>query len=266
MAVLEPILELIPENNRIERIWKLAQMDFMKRYYNDRLGLIWALLNPMFQITVYYVVFDIMMNRGGNDEGSFVLFLTSGILVWGVFAEISKSGLRVIRSKKYLIQNIQFEKLDLFTSHALSVFMGFAFNLLIYFVLAFLLDAELNGNIVFVIPVLLNVFLISIAISIILSIVYLFVDDIRHLWDILVFMGFWGSGVIVPVDIVLEKLPSYAYINPFVGILQNLRNAVLYGVPPDYGMLAYDMFYGLALLVFAVWLFRKNEYLILEKL
>ena len=53
----EQFFEWLPENNRLERIWKLAQVEFKKRYYNDRLGLVWALLNPLFQMGIYYLVF-----------------------------------------------------------------------------------------------------------------------------------------------------------------------------------------------------------------
>ncbi|MFK7934051.1 MAG: hypothetical protein AB8G22_11130, partial [Saprospiraceae bacterium] len=55
--VLRPVLEAIPANNRLERIWILAKVDFKKRYYHSSLGLVWALLNPIFQLSVYYTVF-----------------------------------------------------------------------------------------------------------------------------------------------------------------------------------------------------------------
>jgi len=44
--VLRPIYKLFPESNRFERIWKLAQLDFKKRYYHDNLGALWSLLEP----------------------------------------------------------------------------------------------------------------------------------------------------------------------------------------------------------------------------
>ena len=260
--LVDTVLERLPENNRLERIWKLAQIDFMKRYYNDRLGLFWALLNPLFQIVVYYLVFTRVFNTRTEN---FVLFLTCGILFWGVFSEITKGGLSVIKTKKYLIENIQFDKLDLFVSHALSVFMGFVFNLSIYLLLALILNANINLNAFFIIPILLNVFLLSVAFSMLLSIVVLFLDDIRHLWDMALFLGFWGSGVIYSMDLLVDKVPVLKYLNPFLGILENCRRALLYGIPPDYFMLFYNLLTSVALFFLALWLFRRSEHLILEK-
>ena len=55
--ILRPLIKRLPENNRIELIWKLAQVDFKKRYYNDSLGLFWALLNPIFRILIYCLLY-----------------------------------------------------------------------------------------------------------------------------------------------------------------------------------------------------------------
>lgn len=262
IALISTVLERLPENNRVERIWKLAQIDFMRRYYNDRLGLVWALINPLFQILVYFFVFTRVF---GNRDPNFVLILSSGILFWGVFAEITKGGIGVIMTKRYLIENIQFDKLDLFISHALSVFMGFLFNLGVYLLLAFILDANLNWNILFVIPLLFNVFLFSVAVSMLLSVLVLFFDDVRHLWDMILFAGFWGSGVIYSMDLLVTKVPILAYINPFIGLLSNCRNALLYGTSPNYTLFFYDLVFGIILIMFAIWLFRRTEHLILEK-
>jgi len=261
-AIAQRVIDLLPENNRLERIWKLAQIDFMKRYYNDRLGLVWALLNPLFQILVYYFVFT---RAFGTRDPDFVLFLTCGILFWGVFAEISKGGMSVIRTKQYLISNIQFDKMDLFVSHALSVFMAFIFNLGVYFVLAIVMDANLNANVLYIFPVLLTIFLFSVGVSMILSVLVLYLDDIRHLWDMAVFLGFWGSGVIYSMDLVSAKIPILKFLNPFIGILNNCRNALLYGRPPDFGMMLYAFVFSAVLFAFGLWLFRRSEHLILEK-
>ena len=177
-VIFDYLFERMPDNNRIERIWKLAQIDFMKRYYNDPLGLVWALLNPLFQIVVFYFVFSQIL---GTSQKNYVLFLSCGILFWGVFAEISKGGLSVIKTKIYLIENIQFDKLDLFISSALSVFIAFVFNLSVYLVLTLALMANINEYVLYILPILLILFLFSIASSMILSILVLFLDDVKHL-------------------------------------------------------------------------------------
>jgi len=59
--VVDKLINRIPENNRVERIWKLAQLDFKKRYYNDNLGILWSLLEPLFRIGIYYFIFKVVL-------------------------------------------------------------------------------------------------------------------------------------------------------------------------------------------------------------
>ena len=254
---------LLPENNRLERIWKIAQIDFKKRYYNDRLGLIWALINPIFQIFIYYFVFTLVFK---SREENFVLFLSCGILFWNVFSEITSRGMSVLRSRRYLIENIQFEKIDLFISHILSGFMGFSFNLVVYLVVAILLDANLNLHILFLIPTLITLFLLCLGTAIILSCLFIYFDDVIHLWQMVTFVGFWASGIIYSLDSVIERYPAIEYINPFISLIENARHALLYGTTPDLWMLLYDFIFAVILCSLAVLFFRKTEHLILEKL
>lgn len=66
------------ENRRL--IWKLARNDFKKRYAGSYLGIIWALVQPVVTVVMYWFVFE-------NFMGSKAQFLSSGtsmpyVLFW----------------------------------------------------------------------------------------------------------------------------------------------------------------------------------------
>ena len=194
-----------------------------------------------------------------------MLFLSCGILLWNVFSEITRRGMTVLKNRRYLIENIQFDKVDLFISHIVSGFMGFSFNLLVYLIVAIILGANLNLNLIFLIPVLITIYLICLGMAIILSTIVIFFDDVIHMWDMITFMGFWASGIIYSLDPLVEKYPIVQYLNPFISLIENSRHALLYGTPPDFWMLIYDGVFAVLLCLFAIWIFRRNEHLILEK-
>ncbi|HAS36509.1 MAG TPA: ABC transporter permease, partial [Flavobacteriales bacterium] len=73
-------IELSP---RWERVWLLAKMDFLQRYYGSSLGLLWAFLNPLARLLVYYFVFSYLIFK--NQDPDFILYLFMGIIVWGFF-------------------------------------------------------------------------------------------------------------------------------------------------------------------------------------
>ena len=127
--MLQKIIDWIPENNRLERIWLMAKFDFVTRYYGSFLGLFWALLKPLFQLGVFYMVFTYVFKS--NTE-NFLLFLFIGIILFQFFTESATGSMNIFRTKRYLLENIQINKLDIFYSAIGATFLGFLFNFIAF--------------------------------------------------------------------------------------------------------------------------------------
>ena len=181
MTLVEKILLILPESNRFERIWKLAQVDFKKDYYNDKLGLFWAFLNPLLRLLIYYFAFTVLVDRVREGIDNFALFLFSAIIFWMEFTKTMRKGMKLIFQKRYLIQNIKINKIDLYISLGLSSLLSFSFNLLAYILIALLSGIVLSTNMIFLPILILNLYLISLGIGMILSILYIYFKDINHL-------------------------------------------------------------------------------------
>ena len=257
------IAERLPSNNRIERIWKLAQVDFQSRYYNDRLGLLWALIKPVFEASLYYVAFKYLL---GFDKDGFGLFLFAGIVTWMVFAEGSSRSIGLLKTKSYLIENVQFNHIDLYFSHVSSVFFAFLFNFS-----AVLIIASLFGNSItylyFLLPIiLLTLYLMTIGASFILSTLQPFVKDITHLWDMTILTGFWVSGVFFEPAIILDKAPLFGFANPFLGIIMNIRGIVMDSYQVDFNWLWINLLFAFAFYFMGFFIFKSFSGLAMEKI
>ena len=94
-------------------IWKLAKNDFKKRYAGSYLGIVWALVQPVITVLMYWLVFDVIMSgagmamRGGT-EIPFVLFLTSGLVPWFYFNEAWTNGTLAMLEYNYLVKKVVF--------------------------------------------------------------------------------------------------------------------------------------------------------------
>ena len=53
------------------------------KYKNSFLGVLWSFLNPLLQITVYAIVFPLILN---NKQENYVIFLCCGLIPWTFFA------------------------------------------------------------------------------------------------------------------------------------------------------------------------------------
>ena len=229
-------------NARMERIFKLAQVDFGRRYNNDRLGLFWALLDPLMKISIYYLVFKEVFNVKMENYG---LFIFCGFLLWRIFAEGCNRGMKLFRSKSYLINTIQIQKTDIFVSFAASLSISLAFNLSAYLLIAIAAGITFSWSILFLPLIVANVLLFASAASMLLATLRLYLEDIAHVIDIVLLFGFWTSGIFFRGQIFADKFPFMVYVNPFISLIENARAILMYKSMPDIQILLYTTLYGI---------------------
>src|ERR1700722_20062535 len=103
--------------NKLERFWLLAKIEFKLRYYENKLGLFWALIKPLMDITIYYIVFKIILM---SDIPSFASYLFIGLILWNFFVESTTGTIQILNTKKYLYEYSNMNKLEIYISTLLS--------------------------------------------------------------------------------------------------------------------------------------------------
>jgi len=80
--LLKILNDWFKRSNKVERLWLLAKIEFKLRYYENKLGLLWALIKPLMDIVIYYVVFQIIMQQ---NIPAFASYLFIGLILWNFF-------------------------------------------------------------------------------------------------------------------------------------------------------------------------------------
>jgi len=238
-------------------------VDFKRRYYNDKLGLVWALLHPLLRIAIYYYIFKYVFQVREEDYG---IFLFSGLILWMFFAEISKSGMRVFRSKRYLIESVQVKKIDLFYSQVLASFLGFLFNLASFYIIAAISGIIPTIHVLWLPILLLQVLVISFGASLFLAVTHLYFNDIQHAYDILILLGFWTAGIFFPPEQILAGAPWIKYVHPFLGIVDNMRNISMYGTGINWEFFWINSAAAVVILAAGLAMFYGFSHKVLERL
>ena len=258
-----PVLERLPENNRLERIWVLAKVEFKKRYYHSILGLVWAILNPLFRLVVYYIIFTKVFN---SRIENFALYLFSGLILWLFFVEATRKSFQIIRTKKYLLENTTVNKIDLFLASTLSAFIGFLFNVGVFLAFLFFSDVQLTIHAFWLPVIIVGMYFLVLGVSLILSTVYIFFTDLHQIWDMVGFAGRFASPIFIPVEIFYNDFWPLRFINPVAGPIINLHRTVIYGQSPDVPLFLYSLSYAAILLCIGFFVMNKYSYKALEKL
>lgn len=263
-VLLKPFENRLPESNRLERIWVQAKVNFLKRYYGSFGGVLWAFINPMVQFLVYYVVFGLIINSPDENRP---LSLLLGLTIWGLVIEGAQQGITMLKQKRFIVENLQFSKVDLYVSATLSTLFSFAINMLIYLLFAILLKVEISWNILMFPILLINLIIFVNAVQLVLSVAYPIVKDVTHLWDKSKLALFWFSGVIYPFSIVPTPIKEILLaVNPLSGIFMNMKNVCAYNNPIDWYVFIWDFVYCGILLLAAIWINKRYFHRAVERL
>ena len=90
-------------------IYKLAKNDFRKKFAGSYLGIVWAFIQPVVTVLVYWFVFQVGFRA---DQGvlpvPFVLYLVAGIVPWFFFQDALNGGTNALIEYSYLVKKVVF--------------------------------------------------------------------------------------------------------------------------------------------------------------
>ncbi|MFI5151405.1 MAG: ABC transporter permease [Bacteroidia bacterium] len=227
--------------NKAERIWLMAKIEFKLRYYENMMGLLWALMKPISEMFVYYVAFGIIMK---STVQNFVPYLFLGLILWNYFLECTAGTISILQTKRYLYEYTNMDKLEIYLSVIFSNFIGFLFNLIVYFIFCLIVGISIDLHALLVIPLFLNLMILSLGVSLILSNLFLIAKDISQIWIIIANIGFWLSPIIYQLSVYRSSLPHLDYFNPIAGIIINARATLMNHTYPDWKLMGFDFVYA----------------------
>lgn len=212
-------------------IWKLAKNDFKKRYAGSYLGALWAMVQPVITVVMYWLVFDVIMNsagtamRGGGDI-PFVLFLTAGLVPWFFFNEAWTNGTQALLEYNYLVKKVVFKISILPIIKVIS-----ATFIHIFFVCILLVIAALYGYppSVYTLQIFYYSFctlILVLALSYTTCALVVFMRDISQIISIALQIGMWATPIMWDFGAISSKWAVILKLNPMVYIVNGYRSAI----------------------------------------
>lgn len=260
------VKDWIQRTNKLERLWLLAKIEFKLRYYENKLGLLWALIKPLMDIAIYYTVFQIILKQG---VPAFASYLFIGLILWNFFVESTTGTVQILHVKKYLYEYSNMNKLEIYLSTIISNSIGFFFNFFMFLIFYSLIEKDSHGlswQNFWIIPLFINLFILAMGVSLILSNIYIVAKDIHQIWTVFVSLLLFLSPVFYKLDVFKHALPAFDYANPLAGIIINARRVMMEHSPPSYGLLFFDFFYAITLLFIGLTLLNRLGSRAAEKL
>ncbi|SDB53671.1 teichoic acid transport system permease protein [Pseudobutyrivibrio sp. YE44] len=244
-------------------IAKLARNDFKQKFAGSTLGVIWAFVQPVVTVLVYWIVFDKALNAGTQGtkagiEAPFVLWLSAGIVPWFYFSEVLSAGTIVLLEYNYLVKKVVFPINVLPIVKAVSSLFVHGFFVLFTLLVYFLYGYGFSPYIFQVIYYSVAMLALAIGIIYLASALCVFFRDMAQLVNIFLQVGVWATPIMWNFDGMRAdgRIPNWlAYIlelNPMYYITSGYRDSIINHIGFWTRPVLTAYFWALALVVFAL--------------
>jgi len=208
---------------------QLVITDFKLRYKGSVLGYVWSLLKPLALFAVLYVVFIHFLKFGADAPHAAVLLLV-GVVLWNYFTEVTSNGLSAIVSKGDLMRKLSFPRYVIVVAGSFSALINLAINLVVVGFFLMLNGVVLSWSVLWIIPLIVELFILGLAIAFLLSALYVKFRDVTYIWELFLQAGFYATPILYPISLVMKASPTAAQVmilNPVAQIIQDVRASIV---------------------------------------
>ncbi len=226
------VVEVI-ENRKL--VGSLAKNDFKTKFAGSYLGTIWAFVQPVITVLIYWFVFEKAIGATARIRGElplpYVLWLVAGIVPWFFFSDCISAGTAVLMEYNYLVKKVVFNidilpVVKVFSSVFVHVFFV-VFMLVLFAVYGYLPDLYALQ----VVYYSLGVLILALGMSYLTSAVSVFFPDMRQIVNIALQIGIWATPIMWNIDDMKQKIPDAVMavlkLNPLYYIVQGYREALI---------------------------------------
>src|SRR4051794_40325038 len=239
-----------------ELLFFLAWRDVKVRYKQTVLGVAWAVLQPLFTMVIFTVIFG-RFAKVPSEGLPYPVFVFAGLLPWMFFAtSIGFAGTSLI-GQQHLLTKIYFPRLFVPTAVVCAYLVDLAITFGLYALILTFYGIVPSWHVVFL-PLLIGLTLTwTLGLGYLLAALTVLYRDLRYLIPFGVQAIMYLSPVIYPLNLLPERYRWILWLNPMCGIIEGFRWSIL-NTPLNPASLALATVLSLALFVFGMFFFRKT--------
>ncbi len=246
-------------NQTLELIWVRATLNLRSEASVNNLSYAWWIIEPLLHMSVYYLVFSLLLNRGGEN---YIAFLLTGLVPWLWFSKTISSTTGSILKGQKLMNQLHVPKI-FFPSTIIvqnSIKQVFVFFLLFVFIIGFGLHPSIAWMNLF--PVIFIQFMLILSCSLLAALSVAFVRDMSLIIPTALQFMMFCSGIFYSHNDIPTDMQAIFFSNPMAVILASYRKILVENVNPDWFLLGYVAILSLGLLALSLALYKKYEYIL----
>ncbi len=238
-----------------------AKAELKSEVADSYLNWMWWIIEPFCFMLIYTFVFGVVFP---NNTKYFASFVFVGQTAWEFFNRMVTGSVKLITNNRDLVTKVYIPKYILLLSKSFTYLFKMGISLIITFGLMIFQGVPLSWHILFFIPILIVLYVLSFGVGMLLMHFGVTLNDLSNLTNIVLRMIFYLSGIFYNINERLgKKNPTLCFfllrVNPAAFCMNELRKVMLYAKLPSFEGLAVWLIIGIMLCAFGVHVIHKNE-------
>ena len=208
-------------------IASLVKNDLKSRYSGSALGLVWAYVQPLVTVLVFWYVFQSGFKHPPVNDVVFILWFVAGYIPWTFFNDGILSSANVFYEYSYLVKKMKFKVWQLPIIKILSSFCIHAFLLLFVFFLYIIYGYVPSVAWISALYYSMCIAALLVGNAYLVGALSVFFKDAAQLVNIILQIGFWLTPIFWgPNDMNPGKLRVLQF-NPLYYVMEGNRAALI---------------------------------------
>lgn len=200
------------------------------RYAQSALGVGWALIQPLFSMVVFTVVFGRLAKVDSNGV-PYAIFSYAALVPWTYFANAVTEGAASLVSNANMLRKVYFPRVVLPLASVVARAVDFAIALLFLTALMLWYRVVPTWNALALPLLLLNLVLAASGLGLWFTALAVQYRDVAYAMNFIVQLLMYATPVVYPTTLIPERWRILYALNPMVGVIEGFRSALLGTIP-----------------------------------
>lgn len=236
----------------------LVLRDIKVLYKQTVLGFAWAILQPVFSMVVFSIVFG-RLAQIPSDGVPYPLFSYAALVPWTYFAGAMNGATNSLISNGAMLSKVYFPRLVIPMTPVLAKLVDFVIALAIVAVLMLWYRTPPTWNVLYLPLLVLLMVLTAAGIGMWLSALAIQYRDVRFAISFLSQLLMYAAPVVWPVSLVPIEYRLVYGLYPMAGVIEGFRAALLGSAPMPWDLIGMGTVSALLLALSGAFYFRRME-------
>ena len=239
-------------------LYFLVWRDIKVRYKQTVIGGLWAILQPLFPMVVFSLIFG-KFARLPSEGVPYPLFTLAALLPWQLFAYALSQSSESLVSNEKLITKVYFPRILIPLTPVFSGLLDFAISFAVLLVIMLFYGFYPGTNILFLPAFVALAVMTSLGAGLWLTALNVKYRDVRYTIPFLTQIWLYLTPVAYSAVLIPENWRFLYGLNPMVGVVEAFRWVFLGKQPPSLAMVFISGIMALSLLYTGLVYFQKME-------